>query len=97
MLQLLPQNDTLTQKFTSPNEAVTYINSYIEKHHCENMSVDISLMNVIDACFVSTMCSTNHYLKYPKGKFNWRISSKLVYELNKGLELGNSEYTCVNK
>ncbi len=92
MLQLLPQSDTLTPNSTNPNEAVAFINSYIEKYHCENMSVDISFMNVLDACFVSSMCSTNHYIKYPNGKINWKISSELVKELNKSLELGNSGY-----
>ena len=92
MLQLLPKSDTLTPNSTNPNEAVAFINSYIEKYHCENMSVDISFMNVLDACFVSSMCSTNHYIKYPNGKINWKISSELVKELNKSLELGNSGY-----
>ena len=92
MLQLLPQSDTLTPNTTNPKEAVALINSYIQKYHCENMSVDISFMNVPDACFVSTMCSTEHYIKYPNGKINWKISSDLVREFNKNLELGNSDY-----
>lgn len=92
MLQLLPQSDTLTPNSTNPNEAVAYINSYIEKYHCEKMNIDISFMNILDACYVSTMCSTTHFIKYPNGKINWKISSGLVREFNKSLELGNSEY-----
>ena len=92
MLQLLPQSDTLTLETTNPCEAVAFINSYIEKYHCENMSVDISFLNVLDACYISTMCSTNHFIKYPNGKINWKISSELVRDLNKSLGLGNSEY-----
>ena len=92
MLQLLPQSDTLTPNSTNPNEAVAYINSYIEKYHCENMNIDISFMNILDACYVSTMCSTTHFIKYPNGKINWKISSDLVREFNKNLKLGNSEY-----
>lgn len=92
MLQLLPKSDTLTPNSTNPNEAVAYINSYIEKYHCENMNIDISFMNILDACYVSTMCSTTHFIKYPNGKINWKISSDLVREFNKSLELGNSEY-----
>ena len=57
------------------------------------MSVDISFMNVLDACYVSTMCSTKHFIKYPEGKINWIISSELVRDFNKHLELGNSDYT----
>ncbi len=92
MLQLLPQYDTLTPSTTNPNEAVDFISSYIDKYHCKNMSVDISCMNILDACFVSTTCSTKHYIKYPDGKISWKISSHLVREFNKDLELGNSEY-----
>ena len=93
MLQLLPQNDTLTPNITNPNEAVEFINSYIEKYHCEFMSVDLSYMNILDSCFVSTMCSTKHFIKYPEGKISWRISSGLIRDFNKDLELGNADYT----
>ena len=75
MLQLLPKSSTLTPNTSNPREAVEIINSYIEKYHCANMSVDISFMNVLDACYVSTMCSTKHFIKYPEGKINWVISS----------------------
>ena len=90
MLQLLPQNDTLTPNITNPNEAVEFINSYIEKYHCEFMSVDLSYMNILDACFVSTMCSTKHFIKYPEGKINWIVSSEAVDDFTKSLNLGNS-------
>ena len=90
--QLLPQSSTLIPNTSNPREAVEYINTYIEKYHCENMSVDISFMNVLDACFVSTMCSTKHFIKYPEGKINWIISSDLIREFNKDLELGNTDY-----
>lgn len=92
MLQLLPQNEILTPNTSNPAEAVKHINSYIDKHCCENLSVDISFMNVLDACYVSTLCATKHFTKYPNGKISWKISSELIKNLNKDLELGNSEY-----
>ena len=92
MLQLLPQTESLTQFSANPAETVEYINSYIEKHSCKKMSVDISFLNVLDACYVSTLCSTKHYIKYPDGKINWKISSELVKEFNKDLALGNISY-----
>lgn len=92
MIQLLPQNEVLAPNTQNPLEAVDYINSYIDKYHCENMSVDISFMNVLDACYVSTLCSTKHYIKYPKGKISWKISSEIIREFNKDLELGNVNY-----
>ena len=93
MLNKLPQlKYTLTPNSADPAVAVDHINSYIDKHYCENMSVDISAMNIIDACHVSTLCSTHHYIKYPNGKITWKVSSESVREFNKDLELGNSEY-----
>lgn len=93
MINRLPQfEETLTPNSATPEEAVEYISSYIETHSCEYMSVDISFMNVLDACFVSTLCGTKHFTKYPKGKINWRISSEIVREFNKDLELGNNNY-----
>ena len=93
MINKLPQlQETLVPDSVNPAEAVDYINSYIESCSCENMSIDISFMNVIDACYVTTLCSTKHYIKYPNGKINWKVSSNAVREFNKDLELGNSEY-----
>ena len=92
MLQLLPKNDTLIPNTSNPADAIEFISGYIERYHCENMSVDISFMNILDACHVSTMCATKHYIKYPNGKINWIISSNLIKEFNKDLDLGNCNY-----
>lgn len=92
MLQLLPQKEALELNSASPADAVEFINKYIDKHSCKNMSIDISFMNILDASYVSTLCSTKHYIKYPDGKINWKISSELVKEFNSSLELGNMEY-----
>ena len=89
---VLPTNDILIPNTANPTEAVKYINSYIEKTTCEEFSVDISFMNIIDACYVSTMCSTKHYIKYPYGKINWLVSSGKVKDFVKDMSLGNSEY-----
>ena len=92
MLKLLPQYESLCPTSVVPAEAVAEINSYIEQNACEILSIDISSMNIIDACYVSTLCSTTHYIKYPNGSINWRVSSDYVREFNKDLELGNSFY-----
>ena len=93
MLNKLPQLiEILAPTSADPAEAVDYINSYIDNYSCENMSVDISFMNVLDACYVSTLCATKHFTKYPNGKITWKVSSESVREFNKDLELGNSEY-----
>ena len=90
----LPTCDVLIPNTKNPNQAIEYINSYIDKTRCEEFSVDISSMNVIDACYVSTMCSTKHYIKYPDGKINWLVSSELVKDFSKNMLLGNCEYFC---
>lgn len=90
----LPTRDVLIPNTNNPIKAIEYINSYIDKTRCEEFSVDISFMNVIDACYVSTMCSTKHYIKYPEGKINWLVSSDKVKEYSKNMFLGNSEYFC---
>ena len=90
----LPAGDILIPNTTNPNQAVEYINSYIDKTRCEEFSVDISFFNIIDASHVSTMCSTKHFIKYPEGKINWLVSSELVKSFSKDMLLGNSEYYC---
>ena len=93
MIKRLPQlEETLVPNSVNPIEAVEYISSYIDKYSCENMSIDISFMNVLDACYVSTLCSTKHFTKYPQGKINWKISSDKVREFNKDFDLGNIHY-----
>ena len=93
MINKLPQLcETLVPNSVNPTDTIEYINSYIDNFSCENMSVDISFMNVLDACYVSTLCSTKHFTKYPQGKISWKISSELIREFNKDLELGNSDY-----
>jgi len=88
----LVESDILIPNTKNPQKAVEYIKSYIDKVNCEEFSVDISFMNIIDACYVSTMCSTAHYIKYPEGKINWFVSSDKVREYSKDMLLGNSAY-----
>ena len=91
---LLPRdmNEILVPNTKNPQEAIECINSYIDKVHCYKFSIDISSFNIIDACYVSTMCSTKHYIKYPDGKIYWFVSSDYVKEFSKNMSLGNSEY-----
>ena len=67
-------------------------NKHIKKSNCEYMSVDISFLNIMDAMKVSTLCATNHYMKYPNGKINWYVSSPEVERFSAALNLGNSKY-----
>jgi hypothetical protein len=76
----------------SPSEAIECVNSYIEKRSSENLSVDIAFLNAIDSAYVSTICSSKHFIKYPDGKISWIVSSKLVKDFTKDFNLGNAEY-----
>lgn len=92
MLNSLPQNSILLPNSVNLNDVIEYINEYIQANHCENLSVDISFMNPIDAGFVSTICSTKHYIKYPEGKINWFTSSEFTNDFIRSLNLGNAEF-----
>lgn len=98
MLKRLPQNtDFLIPETINPKDAINFINSYIQEYSCENLGVDISLMNIIDACYVSTLCSTTHFIKYPQGKIRWKISSELIKDFNQKIELNNTEYILIKQ
>ena len=92
MLQPLSHSNTLTPNCYKQKEILNIICSYIENNYCKNMSIDISHLNVIDACYISSFCSAKHFIKYPKGSIKWIVSSKLVEEFNKDLDLGNNYY-----
>ena len=89
------QSDILIPNTRKPQLAIEYINSYIDSTNCEEFSVDISFMNVIDACYVSAICSTQHYIKYPNGKIHWFVSSDTVKKYIQDMSLGNSIFYSV--
>ena len=91
--QLVSENSAvLIPNTTKAPSAIEYINSYIEKTNSDKLSVDISFMNIIDACYVSAICSAKHYIKFPNGKINWLVSSDDIKEYTRDMSLGNSEY-----
>lgn len=98
MLQVFSKDITeLVLDTVSPEKNIEMFNSHIKYADCKNIVVDITKLNVIDACMVSTLCSTNHYMKYPDGKINWVINNKDVANYTTPLTLGNVEFTCKNK
>ena len=93
----LPQFTTGSSVVLIPNttkaeNAIEYINSYIDRTDSNKLSVDISHMNIIDACYVSTVCSAAHFIKFPNGKIDWLVSSEEVKKYTRDMSLGNSEY-----
>lgn len=93
MINKLPQLQyTLVLNHANPLDAIEYVNLYIENNDCKEISVDISSINIIDASYISTICSTNHFIKYPDGKISWKIKSSEIINFNNDFNLGNCEY-----
>ena len=93
MLQIFSNNSsTIILDNNNPQKNIDMINEHIKLCNCDNMTIDISRLNLIDACKVSTLCSTTHYMKYPDGKINWIINSKKVKDYTDSMNLGNSSY-----
>ena len=93
MLQIFSNNiSEIVLDNQAPNDNVDMVNSHIKLCNCENMTVDITRLNIIDACMVSTVCSATHYLKYPNGKIFWRVNSPEVEEYTASFGLGNSKF-----
>lgn len=93
MLQVFSSNlSELILDNNSPQTNVDIVNEHIKLCNCENMTVDITGLNILDACMVSTLCSTTHYMKYPDGKINWIINSKKVQDYTSSMTLGNCQF-----
>ena len=98
MLQIISQNDSkIILNNTNPETNIDMVNKYIKLCNCEYMTVDITNLNVMDACMVSTLCSTEHYLKYPEGKINWIINSEEVMDYTSDISLGNTCFEVIKQ
>lgn len=76
----------------NPQKNIDIINSHIELCNCKYMTVDISRLNIMDACMVSTLCSTTHYMKYPDGEINWVVNSSDIKNYTSAMSLGNTKF-----
>ena len=93
MLQIFSNNtSTIVLDNINPQTHLDMINEHIKQCSCPNMTIDISRLNLMDACRVSTLCSTTHYMKYPDGKIDWVVNSKKVKDYTDPMNLGNSNY-----
>ena len=93
MLQVFSNNSSeISINSKNPKENVDMINEHIKLCNCKYMTVDITDLNIMDACMVSTLCSTAHYMKYPEGKINWIINSAEVKDYTSSMNLGNCEF-----
>ncbi len=93
MLKLLSQkNSTLKLNNSEPNKIVEIVKEYIKTSDERDLTIDISQMNIMDACKISVLCSTEHYLKNPNGKIHWVVSSSSVEKMVSSMGLGNSHF-----
>lgn len=74
----------------STDEILKSIKKTIRNSKTSNMTIDISMLNPMDAIKVSTAASTYHFLKFGNTKINWIVCSKEVEKLIKPFNLGNS-------
>ncbi len=93
MLQIISSQDSkIILETQSPQKNIDMVNKHIRLCSCKNMTVDITNLNIPDACMVSTLCSAEHYIKYPNGEIKWIVNSKSVEDFTKPMSLGNSKF-----
>ncbi len=93
MLKLLSQNpSTIKLKDSEPNKILNSLKEYMSSPESEFSTIDISDMNMIDACRISVLVSTEHFINHPTGKINWIVSSSSVEKFVSPLGLGNSSF-----
>ena len=92
MINTLQLSKILYPSVETASDTVNYITDYINDNYCQNLTVDITGLNLLDSCYVSTICSSKHFLKYPEGKIKWIVSSTATEKMCKPLNLGNCEY-----
>ena len=93
MLKILCQNhSTLVLKHSDPNKIVESVKEYIKTTECNEITIDISGINLIDACKITVLCSTEHYLKNTNSKINWIVASDSIEKMISSMGLGNSSF-----
>ncbi len=82
---------TITSNVSDTDNIIDEINRHIQKQNVDNLNVDISSLNMIDALKVSVGCSTAHFVKYPFGKIRWFVKDIQTRNLIKTLSLKTVE------
>ena len=93
MLKISNNNNTaLVLKNSEPYKIVETVKEYISNSGSDEITIDISHINLIDACKISVLCSTEMYLKNPQHKINWVVASQTIELMTSALGLGNSSF-----
>jgi len=69
------ENNFLTVNAYNANieEIIDSLNIHISRHDCEKLSIDISILNLLEATKVGAICSTHRFAKYPFGCIEWIV------------------------
>ena len=84
--------DYFTPQGSNTELKINSIKKHIEATNCKHLKMDISSMNALEASKIVALCSTNHYLKYPKGIVDCLVKSIYNIELVKPLILDNIKF-----
>ena len=57
-------------------EAIDYIDSFITDENCENISIDISKYNFLEATNICILSSTSQFTQRPDNKITWIVNYK---------------------
>lgn len=58
---------TVTKYHNNTDEIIARLNEFVLNNDCNVLCVDISILNMIDAIKVGTLCATTHFTKHPTG------------------------------
>ena len=83
------ENNFLTVNAYNANvdEIINGLNVHISRHDCEKLSIDISILNLLDATKVGAICSIHHFAKYPFGSLEWIVKDVETKNLLKTLSM----------
>ena len=96
MLQIIsPKETKIILEAISPEENINMLKTHIKLSNCDNMTVDISSLNIMDACLISSLCSAEHYIKYPDGKIKWIVNSEDIENYTSETSLGNTVFKVI--
>lgn len=70
-------------------DIVESIKSFIVKNKCDELSADISFLSLPNAARTALLCSTFHFVKYPRGKILWKVADEETKRAIASMKLRN--------
>ena len=78
-------------KVSDFDRALEDVKQYLSRCDCQELSVDLSEMNIFDAAKFLVVSSALHYGKYPHGKIRCRCMSDEISDVIGGISMSNLE------